>query len=574
MQPGLSFDESAGLLLETVSSIVDAPGYYLYLAGESTSGGLSLKAMRTEQEAMRAQIQYGEFPADQSAYVPPLELAMQSQPAGVGFAGVKEHCILAIPIPGRDGSLAGVVHAGPIRQRDVNTSTLRLLSDMRAALGTALSIMEESSVIRHSTDSLTGRLEAMSIAAQGAFEPLRLVHTLVSLGARLTGSDTWLLAVFDEYRSRSLRPIAGGVPETVAREVIRNLSAARSVRSLPARIERVDTAGGLGQTLSPLFLHSGRQEAIWVPLVRDACVVGALICLPDSSVPLEDHGLLALDALTSRLVGVLENSDAQDRVTFSYLESLRALAAFMDSQDTHSRGHSARVSRLARDIAGEMDLAPGYRQAVELAGYLHDIGTCALKGELITAGRRLTRTEYDEMKSHAVVGAALVEAVNDPVPLAPLIRHHHERYDGSGYPDGLRGEIIPIGARIIAVADVFNAKISSRSYRHALTFERAVEEMGKSKGTMLDPKCVDALLSSIERKQRRIERIGRTLEPCWEMTQCPQFAREHCPVRSRDCLCWTIAGDGAGPRGLQCGDCLVFTEYQYRVGTGGGARGR
>lgn len=567
--PGLTLDESAGRLLEVISSLVDAPGYYLYMSG-TESNALSLRVMRSEFETMRAGVFYSSLVEENPEYDAPLSQDPRNQPAEVGFVKAGDLALLAIPIS-RDGSVIAAVHVGPVRPHKVPAARLNLLRELRAALTLAITTIWENDTIRRESSNLAGQLEAVSIAAKGAYEPSGFVETMMSLGARLTGSNSWLLAVFDEYRPSRFGPIFGGISEITAREVIRRLSLAGAADRLPRQIEFIHDAGALRDSLGPLLESDRCQGVVWVPLVRDDIPAGALILLVDAERPPDPHKMQALGALTTWLEGALESLTAQERVTRGYVESLKTLATFMDDQDIHSRGHSARVARLAREIAGELDLAPRYVEAVELAGYLHDIGMCALKGEIVFSRAKFTDVEYEEMKAHTTIGAALAGPLNDCfAPLASLIKHHHERYDGGGYPDGLKGEMIPIGARIVAVADVFIAKITNRSYRRALSFGKAVEDVGKAGGTMLDPKCVKALLSSIRRKQDRPERRGKTLQPCWEMLQCPHYLRDDCPAGRRDCHCWTMPDVRCDLHGGLCECCPVFTEYKSRTSAAAG----
>ncbi|MGE5483749.1 MAG: HD domain-containing phosphohydrolase [Ignavibacteriales bacterium] len=572
--PGLTFDESAGNLLALISSLVDAPGYYLYMSG-TESNALSLRVIRSEPETMRAGIYYSSLVEEYPAYDAPLSQDPRNQPGEVGFVGAGDLALLAIPIR-RDGSTIAAIHVGPVRPHDIPAARLNLLKDLHPALTLAVTTIWENDIIRRKSDDLAGQLEAVSIAARGAYEPSGFVETMMSLGARLTGSDSWLLAVFDEYCPSRFKPVFRGISETTAREVISHLSSARATGLFPRQIEFIHDAGALRDSLGTLLRCGRSQGVIWAPLVHDDRVAGALILFVDARRPPDIHKIQALGALTTWLVGALDSLRTQEQVTRAYVESLKTLATFIDEQEIYSRGHSARVAKLAREIAGELDLAPRYLEAVELAGYLHDIGMCALKGELVFGAAKFTDVEYEEMKAHTTIGAALVGPVNDFAPLASLIKHHHERYDGGGYPDGLKGEMIPIGARIVAVADVFNAKITNRSYRRALSFGKAVEDMVKTEGTMLDPKCVKALLSSIRRKQNRAERRGKTLEPCWEMLQCPQYLRDACPAGPRDCHCWTVPGVRCDLHGSRCESCPVYTEYELRTGAapGGVVNGR
>ena len=142
-----------------------------------------------------------------------------------------------------------------------------------------------------------------------------------------------------------------------------------------------------------------------------------------------------------------------------------SFAMAIDAKDQHSQGHTERVREIAQTIAAEMGLPEDDREALRMASMLHDVGKLAVPDYILSKPSELTPEEMRKVQTHALVGAALLESVEFPWPVLPTVRSHHEWYDGSGYPDGLAGEKIPLGARILAVADVYDALLSSRPYR-------------------------------------------------------------------------------------------------------------
>jgi HD-GYP domain-containing protein (c-di-GMP phosphodiesterase class II) len=170
-----------------------------------------------------------------------------------------------------------------------------------------------------------------------------------------------------------------------------------------------------------------------------------------------------------------------------------ALAILVDSRDAGTGEHSSRVAELARAIA--LDLGCSTRRAddIHLAGRLHDIGKVAVPDSVLSKRTGLSEAEWELVRRHPSIGADLVSHVPGLARLAPVIRAHHERYDGAGYPDGLWGEAIPLGARIIAVADAFDAMISHRPYRLRVTAEDARRRLREGAGSQFDPEAVAAL---------------------------------------------------------------------------------
>jgi putative nucleotidyltransferase with HDIG domain len=170
------------------------------------------------------------------------------------------------------------------------------------------------------------------------------------------------------------------------------------------------------------------------------------------------------------------------------------------------RGYATEIARHA-GVAEEALL-----QAIEVAALLHDVGKLALPDSILNKPGPLTAEEYEHVKEHASIGAALLADVDCPPELAPLVRHHHENWDGSGYPEGLSREEIPFGARILAVADCYDALTSHRPYRRALSHDSAMAMIHERRGSMFDPQVTDAFLQVVWRLHpstgiyRRIER--------------------------------------------------------------------
>ena len=171
-------------------------------------------------------------------------------------------------------------------------------------------------------------------------------------------------------------------------------------------------------------------------------------------------------------------------------QSLLALAKALETKDASTRGHSERVAELGRCVATALGLDPEQAAAVGEAGLLHDIGKIGVPDRILLKPGSLSGDEWEAMRRHPVLGAQIVAPFDFFARSAPLIRHHHERWDGSGYPDGLVGPRIPLGARIVAVADVFDALTSTRPYRVAISPAAAIEQLAAEAGRTLDPDVV------------------------------------------------------------------------------------
>jgi putative nucleotidyltransferase with HDIG domain len=175
-----------------------------------------------------------------------------------------------------------------------------------------------------------------------------------------------------------------------------------------------------------------------------------------------------------------------------HLSTIEALARAVDAKDGVTHGHIRRVRSAALALARRLRVDDELQlRAIEAAALLHDVGKLAIPEHILNKPGRLTPTEFERMKSHARIGAEILSEVDFPYPLVPIVRHHHENWDGTGYPEGLKGESIPIGARILAVVDCFDALTSNRPYRRALSMPEALAIIDARRGTMYDPSVVD-----------------------------------------------------------------------------------
>ena len=184
-----------------------------------------------------------------------------------------------------------------------------------------------------------------------------------------------------------------------------------------------------------------------------------------------------------------------------HLRTIEGLAMAIEAKDHNTHEHLFRVRDYVTDIATTMGLDELQIKALQIAAFLHDIGKLAVPEHIINKPGKLSVDEFEKMKIHPGVGADILERVRFPYPVVPIVRSHHERWDGGGYPDGLKGEAIPLGARILSVVDCFDALASDRPYRKAMPLEKAMEIVKSSAGKQFDPDIVEVL----ERRYQALE---------------------------------------------------------------------
>lgn len=175
-----------------------------------------------------------------------------------------------------------------------------------------------------------------------------------------------------------------------------------------------------------------------------------------------------------------------------YFETIKTLSNALDAKDNYTNGHSMRVADLSVLIAGKMQMLPNHVEVIKTAAVLHDIGKIGISDAIINKPGRLDMSEIYEIRRHPEIGEQILKDVKALKKIAKIVKHHHERYDGNGYPDSLMGDAIPVESAIISVADAFDAMTSNRIYRLALTEDRAIEAICSERGMQFHPDVVDA----------------------------------------------------------------------------------
>ncbi|MGH7672128.1 MAG: HD-GYP domain-containing protein, partial [Gemmatimonadales bacterium] len=204
------------------------------------------------------------------------------------------------------------------------------------------------------------------------------------------------------------------------------------------------------------------------------------------------------EEVTTRTAELQRERHRLERVSTATLE---ALVNALEAKDPYLRGHSARVADLSATVAAEVGLPEEEVERVRMAGRLHDLGKIGTREAVVNKEGPLSPEEFEHVKQHVIIGAQILAPLTHLGDVVSMVRSHHERWDGTGYPDGLSGEEIPAGGRVIAAAEVFDALTTSRPYQEKMTPEQAVERMTDLSGTVLDPRVFEALTRIVGRRQ-------------------------------------------------------------------------
>lgn len=250
---------------------------------------------------------------------------------------------------------------------------------------------------------------------------------------------------------------------------------------------------------NPLRVPIDTVTEIAMPLKMQDQILGIFYLVSDSSIPYSAEETEFFQFLSEIVASGIFNSRIYEDVEESYLQTVMAMENAIEARDPYTRGHSKRVAELCAEVSEGLHLSAQERDHLRFAALLHDVGKIGIGKEILQKPSALTEEEERRIRVHADLGAQILDPVHFLRPVIPAIRHHHENFDGSGYPRGVAGREIPLKARIIKIADAWDAMRSDRPYRRALSEEQALQELRTYAGIQFDPDIVDVFVRCVVR---------------------------------------------------------------------------
>lgn len=381
---------------------------------------------------------------------------------------------------------------------------------------------------------LEQELDSLSSQLSNSYEELSLIYQ-ISSGMKINrgAGEFFKQACLDVLDVMSVRGV--GVALCGENSLRQDPVIYGTITLPPGQTQRLadDLMDVMRQRKSPLLVndlprdksHAGRfawvgehaRQLLAVPLQRQEQVLGCLFALDKSRGEFDSVDSKLLNSIANESAIYLENAMLFGDVRDLMMGLLHSLTSAVDAKDAYTCGHSERVALLSRRLATEAGLQPQLIERIYMAGLLHDVGKIGVPEGVLQKAGRLTPEEFDQMKKHPLVGARILKDIKQIEDIIPGVLHHHERYDGKGYPHGLTGQHIPLMGRIICLADCFDAMTSNRTYRRALPLEVALTEIRRYAGTQFDPSLAQCFLQITPDEFRALlseHQRGAAQRPC------------------------------------------------------------
>ncbi|MEW6609708.1 MAG: HD domain-containing phosphohydrolase [bacterium] len=413
-----------------------------------------------------------------------------------------EYLRVGLPIITNEGTIGVLTGCGLSSKKQEIKQNILLINDIIQNFINKEDMAKEVGVLYEELNLLYEIARTVS----NIFDVDEICQMLVEKAVEIIRVERASLMLFDREREFLKIVAAHGIPQ----EIVKN-----------TRIKVGEgVAGKVVKDGKPLIVSDAEVEKLSEEERLKRYKTKSFISLPIISVPLKAVG---------EIIGVINLTDKIDRSIFTsrdlklltamatqgaiaiknfwlftdakelFFNTVKSLSSTIDAKDTYTYGHSERVSKIALAIADELNLSFKEKEIIYLAGLLHDVGKIGIPEEILHKPSKLNEKEYSEIKKHPTISAQIIGTIRQMEDVVPIILHHHERFEGRGYPNGLKGKDIPLGSRILAIADTFDAMTSNRPYRDKFTIDYAIAEIKKYSNIQFDPQVTRAFLSAIEK---------------------------------------------------------------------------
>lgn len=412
-----------------------------------------------------------------------------------------QRSFLILPLVVEDRGIGAVITLCSLEEKSLTGKTLELLNFLTSQLSLIVENSRLHSALEHKKkeSSLLFRSSQIINSSLGLNEILKLVLEITISEVK---SEYGFLLLVDKKTGKLIPQESSGVhlSELQKESLILGKGALgwAAKNGKPLIID--DYANDIRFRDSGEFATLSPRNLLVAPLKIALETLGILaVCNVIDNPFYTSNDLNIILILANYTATAIKNRSLYEDLQLSFLDTVKALANAIDAKDRYTRGHSQRVTENSLGIGKFSGLPRKEMEMIRFCGLLHDIGKIGTRDDILSKPSQLTEQEYESIKKHPVIGENMIKHIKFLQPGLGIIRHHHEHYNGRGYPDSLKGENIPLLARIVGVADSFDAMTSDRSYRKALSIRKAVDELKKGVGTQFDPRAVEAFLEVLGR---------------------------------------------------------------------------
>ena len=399
------------------------------------------------------------------------------------------------------GKNIGLINLSATRQKAFNREHLRTFTTLSNLLSTAIENVKIRLYLERRIDEISVLFEiSQSITSTLVLD--EVLDSIVNFSMEMMNALRCELRLLDAtgelLEVRASRGLSKSFLSSTAIKVGEGIIGSCFSQRLPISV--VDARKDPRTKYTSLVKREKLAGLLAVPIMQRGRPIGVITIYTSKPRDFSQDEIDLLSTFASQASIAIENAQLYAEMKRQYLSMVMALAAAIEAKDSYTHGHSTKVMEYAVKIGIELGLSEDELETVRYAGLLHDIGKIGIKDVILSKQERLTTEEIEEMQRHPEYGASIMERVEMLKEIAPLTLYHHEKYDGTGYPLGLKGDQIPLGARILAVADTYDAMIADRPYRKAFPFEFVRQEMKKAAGSQLDPEIVKVFFEILRRE--------------------------------------------------------------------------
>lgn len=549
-----SYEEKIESLFAVLDKYLRMQVYYLYLFNHGSSK-FTLEHFKTAEKLIKkGQKSITEEIASDSVQFavgsPPLEISYSENYEIKRLVSTKAGQLLSIPMRIDDG-LLGLLQVGPVDDENMMRRVEQQVDKVLFPFCLAVSQARLTQNLSEKLVTIESRSDVSRKILSSAFEVNKFISLLLELSLKATGTEAGFVAIAEADSEKLVIRASENITMDFLHEV----------DLLPGH----GLFDWLSETEKSLvvrdweFVHrNGIKSILAVPLLANDELLGVFALANfKKEETFTDYSLRLLKDFSEQIRLVLDNARLLELFSQRYLETMKALSKSVDVRFPSTMTHSERVACTAVEIAQKMKLPPVEIQGIEIAGLIHDVGMCG-----VSEVARGFRADYN----HPIIGADMIEFLTFQADIAGAIRTHHEWYDGWGFPKNLKGEEIPLGGRILALAEFFVESTTPGEIHKVMGWTKLSDEIARRRGSQFDPMVVDAFLKLMGEKREQAK--GGPLEDCYLFQCCSEDVASQCQAFKAEKACWIYGADARGSIQLgfkRCEDCFLYKEWDERT---------